>query len=132
MMTEVRYTFNDIAGRQIGHIQICSLWSYSLVVPLQVNRLHWPVPPIYIVNCTQHDVIDARSTIPPAVSGVYRPAASMPKSYNHFEITSLHWGNGVVGYWTPPADLRLSTTMSLSAAATSMSNGDAGHAVLRD
>jgi len=80
----------------------------------------WPVPPIYICNTTQHDVIDSRMLITPAAT-YYRDTS--PTTYNHFEITSHHWGNPIVGCWKPPRESSLSTPMASSAAATSATLG---------
>merc|ERR1712224_442578 len=81
--------------------------------------------------------MDARTAIKSGVN-YYRPSGNNPytlgtapeqatgsTTYNPFEITANHWGNGVVGFWHIPQDMRLSTPMSMSAAATSQSVGSA-------
>lgn len=91
---------------------------------VEMNDPEWPVPPIYICNCVQHDVTDSQSLIA-VKTPRYRPAGDpkLSTTYNHFEITSHHWGNAVVGYWRPPTNMRLSSAMSISSATALQSSG---------
>jgi len=93
----------------------------------EVNSNDWPVAPIYICNTVQHDIMDCRSTtpVPQTFYRAWQSNNGFPTTFNHFEITPHHWGNGVVGFWRIP-DMRLSTAMSMSAAATSQTMGTGG------
>jgi len=93
----------------------------------EINQEEWPIPPLYICNCVQHDIMDTRDTMPISASyyRAWEADGGYPTTYNHFEVMSHHWGNGVIGFWKVPTQMRLSTPMSMSAAATSQTNGSA-------
>jgi len=79
-------------------------------VPItSLNRLEWPVPPVFIANATQHDLLNAKT---------YTVGRNR-LSFESFEITPEHWGSYLSGFWKTPTDLRLSTAMQMSGAATS-------------
>jgi len=85
-------------------------------IPLNsINDPDWPVAPVYISNATQHDLTNARDYT----------SGSHPDSFCHFEMTSHHWGSYASGFWRTPGELRLSTAMEMSGAATSGSIGSA-------
>lgn len=80
-----------------------------------INDPAWPVAPIYICNACQHDLIDASDVI--GTSGD-------KQTYQHFEMTSQHWGSRLVGWWKLPRTFFLSSAMEMSGAATSGTVGN--------
>ena len=82
-----------------------------------VNTSEWPVPPIYICNATQHDVIDAQDCI---------ASTTQPVPFQPFEMSSFWWGSRIVGYWKMPSTLHMASAMEMSGAATSGTTGADG------
>jgi len=58
------YIFGRLPHGHLGYRQQLSLQRHFYhksedIAITDINRNHWPVPPLFICNCTQHDVTEA-------------------------------------------------------------------------